>query len=119
VAGTIGLTSGELLVDKSITISGQGAENLAANGNAKSRVFHIASGEIVTISGLAIINGYTAEFGGGIRNDHAALTLNDCTITGNTSLSYLGGGIYNYAEYLGGSVLEATLEIGSKRIKCL
>lgn len=40
VAGTIGLTSGELLVDKSITISGPGAENLAVNGNAKSRVFH-------------------------------------------------------------------------------
>ncbi len=103
-------------MDKSITISGPGAENLAVNGNAKSRVFHIASGETVTISGLTIINGYTAGFGGGIHNDHAALTLNDCTITGNTSLSYLGGGIYNDAEYLGGSVLEATLEIGDSSV---
>lgn len=59
-----------------------------------------ASGETVTISGLTIINGYTAGFGGGIHNDHAALTLNDCTITGNTSLSYLGGGIYNDASLL-------------------
>lgn len=116
VAGTIGLTSGELLVDKSITISGPGAKNLAVNGNAKSRVFHIASGETVTISGLTIINGYTAGFGGGIHNDHAALTLNDCTITGNTSLSYLGGGTYNDAEYLGDSVLEATLEIGNSSV---
>src|SRR6059036_3264841 len=54
VTGTIGLTSGELLVAKNITISGPGAENLAVNGNGKTTVFHIASGETVTISGLTI-----------------------------------------------------------------
>src|SRR6185369_3317147 len=41
VTGTIGLTSGELLVGTSITISGPGAANLAVNGNAKTRLFHI------------------------------------------------------------------------------
>src|SRR5438046_482619 len=50
VTGTIGLTSGELLVDKAITISGPGAENLAVNGNATSGVFHVTGGN-VTISG--------------------------------------------------------------------
>src|SRR5260370_22692073 len=44
VTGTIGLTSGELLVDTSITISGPGATNMDVNGSA-SRVFHIGSGE--------------------------------------------------------------------------
>ena len=34
VTGTIALTSGELLVDKSITISGPGAESLTVNGNS-------------------------------------------------------------------------------------
>ena len=58
VTGTIGLTSGELLVARNITISGPGAENLAVNGNGKSTVFHIASGETVTISGLTITNGH-------------------------------------------------------------
>jgi hypothetical protein len=116
VAGTIGLTSGELLVDKSITISGPGAENLAVNGNAKSRVFHIASGETVTISGLTIINGYTAGFGGGIHNDHAALTLNNCTITGNSSSSNKGGGIYNDAEYVDGAPLGALLDISNSSV---
>src|SRR5438552_6691595 len=72
VTGTIGLTSGELLAAKDITISGPGAGNLAINGNANSRVFHIGSGQTVTISGLTITNGA----GGGIYNDHAALTLN-------------------------------------------
>lgn len=74
VTGTIGLTSGELLVDKSITISGPGAENLAVNGNAKDRVFHIASGQNLTISSLTMINGYTAGFDDRIHNDHAGLT---------------------------------------------
>src|SRR6266511_885838 len=40
VSGTIVLTSGELLVDKSITIPGPGAGRLAVDGNATSRVFH-------------------------------------------------------------------------------
>src|SRR6266568_6385825 len=43
IIGTITLTSGELLVDKSITISGPGADNLAVDGDAKSRVFHIGA----------------------------------------------------------------------------
>src|SRR5438067_2764441 len=69
VTGTIGLTSGELLVNKAITISGPGAENLAVNGNAKSGVFHVTGGN-VTISGLTIINGNASGkgVGGGIYN---------------------------------------------------
>ena len=95
VTGTIGLTSGELLVTRSIIISGPGAKNLAVNGNSQSRVFHIAPGQTVIISGLTIMNGHTAEFGGGggIYNDHAVLTLNNCVITGNSAVGNIGGGI--------------------------
>ena len=108
VTDTIGLTSGELLVNSSITISGPGANNLAVNGNAKSRVFHVASGKTVTISGLAITNGNSgSDAGGGIYNDHATLTLNECTVTGN-SASFTGGGIFN--DGFGGS---ANLEINN------
>ena len=39
VTGTIGLTSGQLLVNKSIIIAGPGADKLAVDGSAKSRVF--------------------------------------------------------------------------------
>jgi hypothetical protein len=100
VAGAIGLTSGEFLVDKSITISGPGADNLAVDGNAASRVLHITTGTTVTISGLTVRNGvvsgdYPNGSGGGIYNDHATLTVNDCVISGN-SATY-GGGIYNDA----------------------
>src|SRR3954462_5945372 len=41
VSGAIILTSDQLLVDKSITILGPGADNLAVDGNAKSRVLYI------------------------------------------------------------------------------
>ena len=57
VAGTITLTTGELLVDKSITISGPGSDNLTVDGNFASRVFHVSSGVTATIAGLTITNG--------------------------------------------------------------
>ena len=108
VTGSIALTTGELLVDKSITISGPGAANLAVDGNARSRVFHIGSGTTVTISGLTIRNGvvtgnFPAGSGAGIYSFQATLTLNDCVITGN-SATY-GGGVTNdaYNDEKGGS----------------
>ena len=112
VTGAIGLTSGELLVTKSITISGPGAESLAVNGNAKSRVFHIASGQTVNISGLTITNGHVSDSGGGIYNDHAMLTLNDCTISDNSATDNLGGAIHNDGENVG----HATLQINNSLI---
>jgi hypothetical protein len=98
VSGAIGLTSGELLLDKSIMILGPGTENLAVDGNAMSRVFHIGAGTTVTISGLTIRNGmvtgnFPAGSGGGIYSFQATLTLDHCAIVGN-SATY-GGGITN------------------------
>src|SRR5947208_5864821 len=57
VTGTIILTSGELLVKHSISISGPGSANLVVNGNESHRVFHVSSGRTVTISDLMISNG--------------------------------------------------------------
>ena len=86
VTGTIGLTSGELLVARSIMIAGPGAENLAVNGNAKSGVFHVTGGN-VTISGLTVTNGNASgiQCGGGIYNDHSTVTVNNSTISGNVA----------------------------------
>jgi len=64
---TITLTSGQLVVDKSVTISGPGANHLAVDGNANDRIFAITPGETVIISGLTITNGN----GGGILNNDA------------------------------------------------
>ncbi|MFL6553137.1 MAG: hypothetical protein ACJ8LV_07200 [Chthoniobacterales bacterium] len=68
---TITLTSGQLVVNESATISGPGADQLAVDANDASRVFYIASGKDVTISRLTITNGLPpiSEFGGGIYNE--------------------------------------------------
>src|SRR5437870_11138631 len=66
ISGVITLTTGQLLVDKSVTINGAGADLLAVDGNAAGRVFFITLGETVTISGFTIRNGNAGNAGGGI-----------------------------------------------------
>ena len=60
VSGTILLTSGQLNVDKDVTISGPGADHLAVDGNAQSRVFYVNPGKTVTIDGLTVDKWHTA-----------------------------------------------------------
>ena len=92
VTGTITLTSGELLINQNLTITGPGASGLAISGNFLSRVFDIGSGT-VAVSGLTIQNGSTsADPGGGIYN-HGTLTLSNNTLSNNSAA--IGGGIYN------------------------
>src|SRR6267378_1229606 len=93
VAGAIQLTSGELVIDNSITISGPGADSLAVFSNT-FRIFHVMPGPTVTIAGLTIRGGFVQfDFGGGILNDHATLTLTNCAVDANEAFG--GGGIYN------------------------
>jgi len=95
---TITLTSGELMVNKSITISGPTAGRLSVNGNAASDVFNIINGGFVgdtmavTISNLTIMNGIppSGYSGAGINNFYTALTITNSTISGNT-----GDGVWN------------------------
>jgi hypothetical protein len=97
---TITLTSGELLITHSLTITGPGAGNLTVSGNHASRVFEVAQAKgyaanhanNVTLSGLTISNGMVSGYGGGIAN-YGTLTVSSCTLSGN-SATY-GGGIFN------------------------
>src|SRR5262249_53534847 len=52
--GTLTLTSGELAITDSVDISGPGANELGVSGNNASRIFEIAAGLNVTITGLTI-----------------------------------------------------------------
>jgi hypothetical protein len=100
VNGTITLTSGELLVDKSLTIKGPGTHGIISGNNA-SRVFHITPGTTVTLDSLTITNGasnpdyttYPDSAGGGIYNDHAKLTVSNCTLSNNVAV--YGAGLFN------------------------
>jgi Chlamydia polymorphic membrane protein (Chlamydia_PMP) repeat len=99
VTGVIVLTSGELLINKSITVAGPGAGKLAIDGNATHRVFRVGPAKTVTISGLTIFRGnacctFPDDLGGAIYNDHSALTVNNCTINNNMA-DTSGAGIYS------------------------
>jgi hypothetical protein len=101
---TLGLMPalGQLVVDKSVTISWIPQPGYPAYLGVSpwyvDRVFYISPGKTVTISGLTILNGSApapAYFGGGIYNDRATLTLSNCTISGNSAIPGNGGGIFN------------------------
>ena len=90
VTGAIDLTSGELLINKTVTISGPGANLLsvqrsAAGGTPAFRIFNITPNSVIaTISGLTIANGNSPSNGGGISNT-GALTISNSTISGNST----------------------------------
>jgi CSLREA domain-containing protein len=92
----VSLTSGELLVNKNLTIIGPGADLLSVQRDASAStnflIFEVAASSNVTISGLTITNG-NGGFAGGIYNA-GTLTINNATISGN-STAFDGGGIYN------------------------
>jgi hypothetical protein len=86
VTGTIVLTSGGLVIDKDVTISGPGSDQLSIDGNQAEVqcVFNIVTGNTV-ISGLTITNGIC-----GIGSDHSTLTVRNCIVTANGSYGGIG-----------------------------
>ena len=62
---TIILGSAALQIDKNLTITGPGADQLTISGDNASRVFNITSGTVI-ISDLTIANGNKMGNGGGI-----------------------------------------------------
>jgi predicted outer membrane repeat protein len=92
LTGTITLSSGELAINKNLSIFGPGATSVTVSGNNAQRVFHTLSGTNVSISGLTIANGTVSDFGAGVESE-GSLTLSSCTVTGN-SAAMGGGGVY-------------------------
>jgi hypothetical protein len=89
---TLVLTGGPLQIGKHLNIVGPGANQFAISGNHVSRVFTVGTGFTVSITGLTIENG--TAFGGGIHNS-GLLTVQGCTIRGNSAPGASAGGIFN------------------------
>ena len=96
---TITLTTGNLVINKSLTIQGPGASQLAISGGNKWGVFEVYGPTTnATLSGLTITHGNgrgnPEAAGGGILNfDGSTLTVSGCIVSNNADLS--GGGIAN------------------------
>ncbi|MFH0736659.1 MAG: choice-of-anchor Q domain-containing protein [bacterium] len=91
-------TEVELIVDKNLTIRGQGADVTIIQADvtpntAAHRVFNISSKIIATIENVTIRHGKASSEGGGIAN-YGTLTLQNAAISYNNCPSQ-GGGIYH------------------------
>lgn len=97
VGGVITLTSGQLTIDRNLTINGPGANLLTVGRSASAaefRIFQVISGLTVNISGLTISSGRVSfDNGGGIYND-GNLTVTNSAISNNFA-TFHGGGIIN------------------------
>ena len=96
---------GELLINKSLTIQGPGAGQLAISGGNNSRVFEVAAGVQATLTGLTIRDGdgwavagssdpTDYNYNGGAILNWGTLTLNNSTVS-DSSAGLTGGGIYS------------------------
>ena len=112
--GTIDISpDGELLINKSVTISG--TVPITVSGNDAVRVFNDTDGK-VTFDGLTIADGnvqtsdcgtFSLECGGGIilQNIGVAVTVTNSTLYSNTA-AWSGGGIFSNGTLL---VINSTL----------
>ncbi|MBD0314820.1 MAG: DUF4347 domain-containing protein, partial [Microcoleus sp. T3-bin5] len=99
---TITLTSGQLVINKNLTIDATGATNLTISGNSTSRVILIEGSTNVTLKNLIVANGKVSgtdanneatSSGGGIQTGgNSTLTLDNCQV--NNNVAGFGGGIY-------------------------
>jgi uncharacterized repeat protein (TIGR01451 family)/CSLREA domain-containing protein len=92
--GTLQLTS-ELIIQKDLTVNGDGRITLDAQGN--SRVMQVGAASVaspitVELNGLALTNGSVFGAGGLAIFFDATVTLRNSTVSGNTSAGG-GGGI--------------------------
>ena len=87
---TITLAS-QLVIDKSLTITGPGASTLTISGNNAVRAFQVSAGGNLNLSGVTIANGRPTDsnFGGGIFN-LGTVTVSNSTFSNNTAIGASG-----------------------------
>lgn len=112
VGGTINLTSGELLISKSLTINGPGANLLkvqrsVAPGNSGGGILNEEN--TLTLSNCVLSGNKSSLHGGAILNYRGAVNLARCTLDQNSAAAS-GGAILN-ADYDGGAANEANLTL--------
>lgn len=97
--GTISLTSGEMPITDSVTITGNGAANSVIDAQQASRIFNVTgTAGNVTLAGLTLTNGRinsgVAQVGGAVFfRSSGTLTVSQSVLSGN-SATITGGAIH-------------------------
>ncbi|HMZ17883.1 MAG TPA: putative Ig domain-containing protein, partial [Blastocatellia bacterium] len=119
LTGTITLTSGDLIIPRTLTIQGPGAQVLTISGNQQWRIFTLfnTTPASLSISGLSLRNGngrgtvnFNQDAGGAIYyygTPGNSLTLADLTITDNATV--FAGGVYAGGNTATINVLRSTI----------
>jgi Ca2+-binding RTX toxin-like protein len=95
--GTIELTHGSINVASDVTIQGLGTNDLTIDAQGNDRVLYVDWGKTVSISGLTLTGGGSVDIGAGIWNNGGDLTLENVSVSGNSTTSAgNGGGIYSF-----------------------
>jgi uncharacterized protein YkvS len=101
--GTVLLSLGELVINRSLTIDGDinndGIADITISGNNLSRVLSVTDGNLsnalnVNLDGLKITDGNISTIGAGIYNSGENLNINNSNLFENTA-GQKGGAIYN------------------------
>lgn len=97
--GTLFLSSGNLTVNKNLSVAGSGVDKFVINAQQLSYHFLITSNAAVTVSDLTLTNGYnqvnSPEGQGGAVRNFGSLALTRCAVLDSSSEFGTGGGIYN------------------------
>ncbi len=90
---TITLTNGEIDLYQNHTIDGSALpQSVSLNGNSSNRIFGIFG--TVTLNALTFTNGAAPGDSGGAILDEGSLTMNGCTLAGNSA--QFAGALVNY-----------------------
>ena len=96
LTGPIVLLTGELSITQPVSIVGPGANIIKVSGHDTSRVFEIAAGKTVAISGITIMHGNSgAGAGGGVLNQGILTMTNDIFDSNRVTGAAHGGAIEN------------------------
>ena len=97
---TISLSTGALTV-ADVTLDATALANgLTLNGGGTDRIISVTGGSVVSLRGLTFTGGSSAGGGAIYNNSSANLSLEFCTLSGNTATSTGGGAVFNDAATL-------------------
>src|SRR5260370_2621476 len=117
VSWTIALASPLPELTEDTTIFGPGADRLTFSGSSSNRVLQIAANASVAISGITIANGYVTNAGGAGIFNIDNLTLENCAVVTNLSVSVPGVGTFKPGNLIMiSSVIASNSAAGAPRV---